>query len=69
MYVCLCHSVTEQQIVNAIADGARCMRDLSSSLHITKTCGRCANCAKEHLQRSMSSGSHASACCEGEALS
>ncbi|TVZ38815.1 bacterioferritin-associated ferredoxin [Alteromonadaceae bacterium 2753L.S.0a.02] len=53
MYVCLCNAVTEKHVAEAIANGARCMKDLRARLGVTKTCGRCAQCASECLRNSV----------------
>lgn len=55
MYVCLCNAVTEKHVAEAIANGARCMKDLRTRLGVTKTCGRCAQCASECLRSSVAS--------------
>ncbi|ACR12814.1 (2Fe-2S)-binding protein [Teredinibacter turnerae] len=55
MYICLCNAVTEKQVAEAIANGARCMKDLRHHLGVTKTCGRCAQCASECLRNSVAS--------------
>ena len=55
MYVCLCHAVTEKQISEAVAQGAKCMKDLRATLGITVTCGKCASCARDCLKQNQSS--------------
>jgi bacterioferritin-associated ferredoxin len=45
MYVCLCNGITDRQIRSAVADGARCLSDLQSTLGVATCCGRCADCA------------------------
>jgi bacterioferritin-associated ferredoxin len=50
MYVCICRAVTERQIQDVVARGARSVRDLRDALGIVDECGRCAVCALECLQ-------------------
>ncbi|MCK6410374.1 (2Fe-2S)-binding protein [Thauera sp.] len=53
MYVCVCSAVTERQIHQAAAQGARKLRDLRHSLGVTAECGRCARCAHDCLQSAL----------------
>ena len=50
MYVCVCHAVTDRDIAQAVADGARSMRDLRERTGVASTCGRCAQCAHASLK-------------------
>jgi bacterioferritin-associated ferredoxin len=50
MYVCVCHAVTDRDIAQAVADGARSMRDLHERTGVAGTCGRCAQCAHACLK-------------------
>lgn len=50
MYVCVCKAVTERQIHEAAAGGARTLRDLRRDLGVTSDCGRCAGCARDCLK-------------------
>ena len=50
MYVCVCHAVTERQIRQAAASGAKNLRDLRRDLGVTLDCGRCAVCALHCLR-------------------
>lgn len=50
MYVCVCKAVTERQIHEAAAGGARTLRDLRRDLGVTRDCGRCATCARDCLK-------------------
>ena len=50
MYVCVCHAVTERQIRQAAANGAKSLRDLRRDLGVTLDCGRCAVCALHCLR-------------------
>ena len=49
MYVCVCHAVTDRQIREAAAGGARTLKDLRRDLNVTRDCGRCATCARDCL--------------------
>ncbi|MEM0514906.1 (2Fe-2S)-binding protein [Pseudoalteromonas sp. YIC-827] len=53
MYICLCHGVSDKKIEQAIDDGARSMRDLSSELKVGSQCGKCCNCAKKILNQKL----------------
>lgn len=53
MYVCLCHAVTDKHIEQAIAEGARCIKELRSKLKVTSKCGRCIDCTKSCLNASI----------------
>lgn len=56
MYVCVCHAVTDRQIRQAAADGARTLKDLRRELGVTRDCGRCASCAHECLKEAQDKG-------------
>lgn len=70
MYVCVCHAVTDRDIKRAAANGARTVRDLRESLEVTKSCGRCAQCAHACLKEASSAhgASHVSMHRKEEAL-
>lgn len=42
MYVCLCRGITDQDIKNAISNGAGNYRDVRDMLDLGTCCGRCA---------------------------
>lgn len=50
MYVCICNNVTERQVQQAIADGARSVRDLNRELCVGGQCGKCTCVARKLLQ-------------------
>lgn len=54
MYVCLCHAITETHIEQAVAQGAKRLKDLRHSLRVATDCGRCARCAHQCLKDSLS---------------
>ena len=49
MYVCLCNEVTDRQIRDAVARGARRLEDLSRELGVATGCGSCACLASDLL--------------------
>ena len=49
MYVCVCNAVTERQIREAVAGGARTLKDLRRELGVGSECGRCTSCARACL--------------------
>ena len=51
MYVCLCNGVTENQIRDAVADGAATLHDLRATLGVATCCGRCAECAQQVIEQ------------------
>ena len=50
MYVCICNAVTENQIRQAIAEGAETVVQLREKLAVTGTCGMCIETVMEYLQ-------------------
>jgi bacterioferritin-associated ferredoxin len=55
MYVCICHSVTDQEIRQAVERGAGSLYEVQCELPVGSGCGCCAEFAsalvEEHLQR------------------
>ena len=55
MYICLCHAVTDQQIREAVDDGARSMEELQALLEVSTCCGSCTDdaqaCLRQQLQQ------------------
>lgn len=58
MYVCLCNGITETQIREAVSCGAESLLDLRLELGVAACCGRCADCAQQMLQETVSLTSH-----------
>lgn len=54
MYVCVCRSVTDGKICQAVTHGARTMRDLNQLLGVASQCGKCGSCAKQVLASALS---------------
>ena len=42
MYVCLCRGITDQDIKDAVANGAESSREIRDLLDLGTCCGRCA---------------------------
>ncbi|MAD01284.1 hypothetical protein CNQ84_06995 [Pseudomonas abyssi] len=61
MYVCLCKSVTDNQIKDAIAGGACSMRDLRNDLEVGTQCGKCARDCKSLLSENLAASPAATA--------
>ena len=53
MYVCLCNGVTEQQIRDAICDGASTLCDLSARLGVASGCGCCRTFAAQVIDETL----------------
>lgn len=47
MIVCLCHRVSDRDIVAAVNAGARCFEVLQDELRVASSCGSCHDCARE----------------------
>ena len=56
MYVCLCRGVTESDIQQAVAEGARRMRDLYQRSGVAGQCGGCAGHAQACLRQARTPG-------------
>lgn len=50
MFVCVCNSVTDRDILKAADAGASTLQDLSNELNVATCCGCCAKCAKNILR-------------------
>lgn len=53
MYVCVCMAVTDRQIREAAAAGARNLKDLRRDLGVTSECGSCATHARRCLAEAI----------------
>lgn len=47
MIVCLCHRVSDRDIVAAVNAGTRCFEVLQDELRVASSCGACHDCARE----------------------
>ncbi len=54
MYVCLCRGITDQDIKDAMQDGANSYRDVRDMLDLGTCCGRCAPEAKAIISEELS---------------
>lgn len=50
MFVCLCHGVTERQILECARDGVRCMEELACRTGVGTGCGCCRDFAARLLE-------------------
>jgi bacterioferritin-associated ferredoxin len=53
MYICICHGVTEQQIRDAVCDGASTVCELSARLGVAAACGCCRPFATGVLEETL----------------
>ena len=54
MYVCLCQAVTDQDIRDAVDDGAQTVSQLGESYGVATGCGRCQQMAQELIDERLS---------------
>lgn len=55
MYVCLCRGITDQDIKEAVANGAQSYRDVRDLLDLGTCCGRCAPEARSIISEEVAS--------------
>ena len=60
MYVCLCNAVTDRDIHEAVASGARSLAELSLRTGCSDTCGTCAEQAEQILHDALGTDGSAS---------
>ena len=60
MYVCICNAVTDREIRQAVALGARSLGDLKESLGVAANCGKCTDCARAILREELAAAAPAS---------
>lgn len=51
MYVCICNGITENQVLEAIDQGARSVRDLNRELGVGSECGKCTCVARKIVRQ------------------
>ena len=56
MYVCLCKAVTDNQIREAVANGATRFGQVRKQLNLASQCGKCGILAREVFNQSMELG-------------
>jgi len=54
MYVCLCRGITDQDIKDAVANGAESYREIRDLLYLGTCCGRCAPEARSIISDELS---------------
>ncbi|GAA4999830.1 (2Fe-2S)-binding protein [Acinetobacter puyangensis] len=54
MYVCLCRGITDQDIKDAMQNGAQSYREVRDMLDLGTCCGRCAPEAKSIISEELS---------------
>ena len=54
MYVCLCRGITDQDIKDAVANGAESYREIRDLLDLGTCCGRCAPDARALIRAALS---------------
>jgi bacterioferritin-associated ferredoxin len=53
MYICICKSITEQQIRHAIHQGAGNLADVSRRLGVATQCGKCGKFARQLVRQTL----------------
>ncbi|UCH48284.1 MAG: bacterioferritin-associated ferredoxin [Betaproteobacteria bacterium] len=56
MYICLCNGVTENQIRDAVSEGAVSLHDLRHTLGVASSCGCCAKFAQQVIEETTATG-------------
>jgi bacterioferritin-associated ferredoxin len=49
MYICLCHSVTDADIREAVDNGVRSLRHLQLATRCSTGCGKCLEAAEQEM--------------------
>ena len=60
MYICICNQVTDRDIREAAAAGAKRLRDIQRDLGVATGCGKCATTAKCVLREAIAECSDSS---------
>jgi len=50
MFVCVCHAITDQEIDQAVDNGAVTLEQLKKELDVGTSCGTCAEYIEQRLQ-------------------
>lgn len=53
MYVCLCRGITDQDIKEAVSNGAETFREVRDLLDLATCCGRCAPEARSIISEEL----------------
>jgi len=59
MYVCICKAITEQQVKDAVLQGAGSFRDVRQCLGVSTGCGKCASHARSVVNQHRQAGGSA----------
>lgn len=54
MIVCLCHRISDRDIVSAVEAGATCFEALQDETRLASSCGCCHDCAREVFEEARS---------------
>ena len=58
MIVCLCHRVSDRDIVQAVKAGTRCFEVLQDDLLVAASCACCHDCAREIFDQACGKTCH-----------
>jgi len=58
MIVCLCHRVSDRDIVAAVRTGTTCFEVLQDDLLVASSCGSCHDCAREVFESACDKACH-----------
>ncbi len=53
MYVCICQSISDRQIRDAVRRGARSLDEVQQDLDIATGCGTCRECAEQIVNEAI----------------
>lgn len=53
MFICLCHSVTDREVREAVCSGATSLSDVSEKLGVGKCCGACFRATQEVIEQTL----------------
>lgn len=53
MFVCVCHAITDQEIDQAVENGAVTLNQLKDELDVGTSCGTCADYIEQRLQERL----------------
>jgi bacterioferritin-associated ferredoxin len=57
MYICVCHAISDRQIREVVDLGAGSLYEVQCHLPIASCCGRCADSAREVIEKQIESAS------------
>lgn len=53
MIVCLCHRISDRDIVRAVESGVDCFEALQDDTRLASSCGCCHDCAREVFDEAL----------------